>query len=346
MFAGACVTPWNPYSARELAKEIAIFKPDVVHAHNTFPLLSPAVFHGIGSSAATVLTLHNYRLLCPAAIPVRDGKVCTNCIEQRSILPSVRYGCYRASRLATLPLAFKIALHRQLGTWQTEVDAFIALSAFQRNLMIKGGLPGAKLYIKPNFYPGDPDIIPFCQRTGQVVFVGRLSSEKGVQTLIKAWQNWGGQPPELLIVGDGPLKADLELQAQGLPVRFMGHISAEEAQQVIAQARLLVLPSECFEGFPMVVREAFAFGTPVAVSNLGPLSDIVQENQNGVLFEPANPASLLSVVRSVWSNHVLLAELSRGARQAFDTFYNENANYQLLMQIYQRAIDANQRRTV
>lgn len=339
---GAAAVPWNPFAAAALHKIVDDFQPDVVHAHNTFPLISPAVFHAIGRRAARVLTLHNYRLLCPAAIPMRDGKVCTDCIQQRSTLPALQHGCYRGSRLATLPLATNVALHRRIGTWQHQVDAFIALSEFQKQLMTQGGLPSAKLHVKPNFYAGDPLVVPFQQRLDYVVFVGRLGQEKGVHTLIEAWRGWGEHAPELRLVGDGPLLEQLQKQAQGLRVRFMGQVPANEAQAQIANARLLVLPSEWFEGFPMVVREAFAFGTPVAVSRLGPLPSIVDHGVNGVVFEPANAASLLSVVQSALADPASLTAMAVGARKAFDVLYNEQANYHMLMDIYQQAIAVNQ----
>lgn len=339
---GAAAVPWNPFSAAALREVVGDFEPDVVHAHNTFPLISPAVFHAIGRRAARVLTLHNYRLLCPAAIPMRNGKVCTDCIQQRSTLPALQHGCYRGSRLASLPLAMNVALHRRIGTWQHQVDAFIALSEFQKQLMMHGGLPSSKLHVKPNFYAGNPTVTPFQQRLDYVVFVGRLGEEKGVHTLIEAWRRWGESAPELRLVGDGPLRAQLQKQAQGLRVRFMGQIPANDAQAQIANARLLVLPSECFEGFPMVVREAFAFGTPVAVSRLGPLPSIIEHGVNGVVFEPANATSLLSVVQSALVDSAALAAMAFGARQAFDVLYNEQANYQMLMDIYQQAIAVNQ----
>lgn len=341
---GALSTPWNPFSARALAQTMAEFRPDVVHAHNTFPLLSPAVFHTIGKQSATVLTLHNYRLLCPAGIPMRDGQVCTECIIRKSVQPALRHGCYRGGRIATLPLALNVALHRRLGTWQHRVDAFVALSDFQRRLMVEGGLPSDKMHIKPNFYTGQPAVVPFEARTGQVVFVGRLGCEKGVHTLLEAWQKWGHDAPHLKIVGDGPLRGELQRRAKGLAIEFTGQLSADDAQQAIAKARLVVLPSECFEGFPMVVREAFAFGTPVAVSRLGPLPDIVRHGESGVVFDPANATSLLQTVRDAWNAPGLLSRLAGGARGQFEARYNEQANYEILMNIYQQAVDRNRKR--
>ena len=145
------VTPWNFYVAQAIKKEVKEYSPDIVHVHNTFPIISPAIFHAVGNNAAKVITLHNYRLFCPAAIPMRDGKVCTLCIDNDSIWPALKYGCYKKSKLKTLPLAFTVALHKRIGTWTKKVDAFIALSEFQRELMVKVGLPEDRVYVKPNF---------------------------------------------------------------------------------------------------------------------------------------------------------------------------------------------------
>ena len=338
---GALATPWNPWMARAIRREIAHLKPAVVHVHNTFPLISPAIFRAIGGRAARVLTLHNYRLYCPAAIPMRGGKVCTECLEHRSPWPAIQHGCYRSSRVATMPLAINVGLHRALRTWEREVDAFIALSTFQAERMIEAGLPGAKVHVKPNFYPGQPSLVPWGGREDYVVFAGRLSAEKGVVNLLRAWRTWGEGAPHLKIAGDGELRPELERMSVGLRVEFLGQLNADDAQAAIARAKLLVLPSEWFEGFPMVLREAFAFGTPAAVSDIGPLPSLVRHNVSGVVFQPASPESLLRAVRAVWETPGLLERLGQGARSEFDAKYTEKANYAALMAIYQKAIDAN-----
>lgn len=339
---GAAATPWNPWAVRAIRQMVAYFRPDVVHVHNTFPLLSPAIFHALaGTGVARVLTLHNYRLFCPAAIPMRAGKVCTDCLDRRSVLPALQHGCYRNSRLATVPLALNVALHRAAGTWTKEVDAFIALTEFQRQRVVDAGLPASLVHVKPNFYPGNPVVVPWAQRQPYIVFAGRLSAEKGVATLLRAWQQWGAKAPELRVLGGGELRGELERMAAGLQVRFLGQLSAAEAQQQIAEASLLALPSECFEGFPMVVREAFAFGTPVAVSDLGALPSIVQHGESGVVFKAANPASLQQELRQAWCTPGLLEKLGRGARAAFDANYTEDANYRTMMKIYVNALKRN-----
>ena len=269
---------------------------------------------------------------------MRQGKVCTACLDARSPWPALRHGCYRSSRLATLPLAANVGLHRALGTWTNEVDAFIALSDFQRKLMTDSGLPASKVYVKPNFYPGMPAVVPWESRAPYVVFAGRLTLEKGVEILLRAWRAWGAAAPELRLAGDGELRPHLERLAEGLPVRFLGQISAEEAQAQISGARLLVLPSLWFEGFPMVVREAFAFGTPVAASDIGPLPYIVRRDYSGIIFAPGDPGSLLSELRRAWETPDLLPELGRGARKEFEAKYTEAANYDGLMGIYRGVV--------
>jgi glycosyltransferase involved in cell wall biosynthesis len=186
----------EPWSARAIRQAVARFLPDVVHVHNTFPLISPSIFHALaGTGVARVLTLHNYRLFCPAAIPMRAGQVCTDCLDRRSVLPALQHGCYRNSRLATVPLALNVALHRAAGTWAHQVDAFIALTEFQRQRVVDAGLPASRVFVKPNFYPGNPAVVPWGQRQPYVVFAGRLTAEKGVATLIRAWQLWGPRRP-------------------------------------------------------------------------------------------------------------------------------------------------------
>jgi glycosyltransferase involved in cell wall biosynthesis len=340
---GALATPWNPFMARAMRLAVERFAPDVVHAHNTFPLISPAIFQAVGQRAARVLTLHNYRLFCAAAIPMRAGQVCTDCLERRSAMPALRHGCYRGSRPATLPLALNVALHRRLGTWTREVDAFIALSEFQRERMTAAGLPGARVHVKPNFYPGDPVVVPWAMRRPCAVFAGRLGAEKGMETLLHAWLRWGATAPELRIAGDGPLRERLVALAATAPqvrIRFLGQLAPEAARAEIAQARMLVLPSEWFEGFPMVVREAFAFGTPAAVSDLGPLPTIVRHGENGVIFSPADPASLVQVLRTAWEDEAGMMRLAQGARHAFEQHYTEHANHEMLMKIYRHAIES------
>jgi glycosyltransferase involved in cell wall biosynthesis len=347
LLRGAAATPWNPWAARAIRREVEAFRPDVVHAHNTFPLLSPAIFPAVGLRAARVLTLHNYRLFCAAGIPMRDGRTCTECLDRRSVYPALRYGCYRGSRAATLPLAANVALARALSLWERHVEAFVALTGFQRRLMVEAGLPAERVFVKPNFYPGSPEVVPWAQRRPCVVYAGRLSEEKGVRYLVDAWAAWGADAPELRVVGDGPLRGALQEEARATGadrITFLGQLPPEAAEREIATARLLVMPSISFEGFPLVLREAFAFGTPAAVSDMGALPDLVERGRAGVVFQPRDSASLLDGVRAAWSDPVGLEARSAVARRAFEAKYAEPENYRALIQIYAWALDSSSRR--
>jgi glycosyltransferase involved in cell wall biosynthesis len=336
ILAGGLATPWNPFAARAMRRLVATFRPDIVHVHNTFPLLSPAVFSA-ARGAGRVLTLHNYRLACPAAIPMREGRVCTECIDRRSVLPAALYGCYRGSRMATLPLVANIALQRMRETWTRDVEAFVALTEFQRDKMIQAGLPADRIWVKPNFFPGDPAVAPFDERPRRVVFVGRLSEEKGVDDLVTAWLRWGREAPELRLIGDGPLRAALSARAANAPnVRFLGQLPHAETRREIGMARLLIFPSRWFEAFSLVLSEAFAFGTPSMVSDLGPLPGLVGGGQ-GTVFRAGNVFDLLEKTQALWADGERLRLMSTAARGAFEFSFNEDVNYSLLMEIYERA---------
>jgi glycosyltransferase involved in cell wall biosynthesis len=340
---GALSAAWNPFMKRRLRRIIEKEQPDIMHVHNTFPLLSPAVFYAAkGFFTATILTVHNYRIFCAAGIPVRNEIVCTECLDQCSVIPALRYGCYRNSRLATLPMIAMIALHRKLDTWGRHVDAFIALTDFQREKLIEAGLPKDRVYVKPHFYPDPPAPVAWQERQDRVVYVGRLGAYKGVHLLVEAWQQWGSDAPKLEIIGEGPERKQLEQMAATGPwpdqrISFVGQLSFLEAQARLAKARLLVLPSLCFEGFPMVIREAFALGVPVVASRIGALEEIVDHGKNGVLFTPGSSEDLLASVKKIWKGREL-ESMARAARETFEEKYTAEKNYRQLVDIYEKAI--------
>lgn len=343
LLQGALATPWNPFSAAALRQVIVRERPDLVHVHNTFPLLSPSIFsaaHGLG--VPTVLTLHNYRSYCAAGIPMRDSLPCTECLDRRSVLPALRYGCYRDSRLATLPMAAMIGLHRSLGTWQRHVDAFIALTAFQRDKLVAAGLPAERVHIKPHFYPAPPVPLTSQERVDKVVYVGRLGPEKGLLALLEAWRLWGDRAPLLEMIGDGPDRAALEssIAKAGLGDKIVlaGQLAFAQTQAQLATARLLVLPSLCYEGFPMAIREAFALGVPVAGSRLGSIPCIVADGRTGVLFAPGDPSDLCRVVSEAWGDGPRLQVMGEAARMEFEDKYTADRNYASLKEIYGAAL--------
>jgi glycosyltransferase involved in cell wall biosynthesis len=337
---GALSAPWNPIAAGAMRRAVQAFRPDVVHVHNVFPMLSPSVLHAVARPTALVITLHNYRVVCPAAIPLREGRPCTECLERRSAIPSLRYGCYRGSRLATLPLALSVELQRIRRTFSTKVDAVICLSDFQRDLLARAGLPEDRLVVKPNFLSETEAPVPWSGRRDAVVFVGRLSAEKGVSDLLEAWRLWGRDAPELRVVGDGEQRAELEATSQLLPgarVHFLGKLPRRAARDEIAHARLLVVPSTWYETFGMVVLQAMEAATPVAVAEIGSLPEIAGE-EGGLTFPSGAPRVLRDRVQAAWQAPDRLEALGRGGRARFERTYTESRALERLMEIYSAAM--------
>jgi glycosyltransferase involved in cell wall biosynthesis len=338
---GALSTPWNPFAARRLRALLERERPDVLHVHNPFPLLSPAVFHAArGLPVATVWTLHNYRPFCAAATLMRNGSPCTACIDQASPLPGVMHGCYRGSRAATVPLAAMIALLRHNGTLAREVDAFVVLTGFQREMVVRAGLPAGRVHVKPNFREAPPPVVPWREREPRVLFAGRLGPEKGVRVLLDAWAGWSGAP-RLEIAGDGPERAALEARARahgiGDRVRFLGQLTPGEVDGRMAGASLLAVPSLCFEGFPLVIRDAFAAGVPVAASRIGALERIVEDGRTGLLFAPGDPGDLRRRLAAAWADPPRLESMGAAARATFEARYTADRSYEALLAIYEAA---------
>ena len=343
MLIGAILTPWNPFARKSLACLVAKFEPDIVHVHNVFPMLSPSIFSGISKKTCVIYTLHNYRTVCPAGIPYRNNRVCKKCIEKKNSIFSVVFGCYRNSRIASIPLAVKVSLHRFLDTWNKHVHGIIVLSEYQRLIMSKSGIEDKKLFIKPNlirmgFDKHSPKIDPrFC------VFVGRLSAEKGIHTLIETWKKYGDLLPLLKIVGDGPDYSKLVASAAGLQIEFLGNCDWPEVRKTIAESSLLIAPSQCIETFGVVLCEAFSVRTPVAASDLGSYPSIVRHDYNGKLFSPGDLEMIKNSVLGIVSDNEMYMNFSQNAYQTFVDYYTEGENYRLLMQIYQSQIQLQNR---
>ncbi|WJR77314.1 glycosyltransferase family 4 protein [Bradyrhizobium sp. NP1] len=330
-------TIWSRQAFATMRSLIATHRPQVVHFHNTFPLISPAAYYAAhAESVPTVQTLHNFRLVCVNALLFRDGKPCEQCLDKTIPWHGVAHSCYRDNRGASAAVAAMLAAHRLLGTWRDAVDAYVALSEFSRRKFIAGGLPADKIAVKFNFTYPEPG--PGSGDGGYAVYVGRLSTEKGVQTLLKAWQSLGVTVP-LKIAGDGPLAPSVrEAVAQNAAIEWLQGIPHERVYELIGAAAFLVLPSQCYEGaLPRVVIEAFAKGTPVVVSAHGAMTEIV-DGSNGVCFAPGNPEDLAAKVRCLGSDTATLRQMRRGARETFDRNFTAAANHRALLAIYARAI--------
>jgi glycosyltransferase involved in cell wall biosynthesis len=326
----AARTVWNPAAYREIRSLIRAESIELLHAHNTFPILSPAVYYAARAEGVPVVqTLHNYRLLCPAATFFRAGAVCERCLGRRIPYAAVVNRCYRRSTGASLTAAAMLAGHRAAGTWQTKVDAYIALTSFAKNKFVEGGLPARRIAIKPGFIE-DPG---YGSGTGRyALFLGRVTEEKGVDVLCRAWSRLGGMLP-LKVAGDGALRSSL----QAVPgVEYLGHCSHARALELLKQAAFLVVPSLWYEGFPMTVVEALACGTPVVASALGSLNELIEDGANGLRFAPGDAAALVSCIESGLECG-RFAGMRGGARVCYEQNYTAKRNYDILMQIYSAA---------
>ncbi len=332
----AAVTLWNREAYTRVREAIRLHRPDILHVHNTFPLASPAVIHAAKAEGVpVVMTLHNYRLLCVNAFLFRQGQVCEACLGR---LPwrGALYGCYRESRAASAVVAGMITLHRALGTWSL-VDRFIALTEFARQKFIEGGFPPEKISVKPNFVHPDPG--PGEGRGGYALFVGRLSPEKGLGTLLMAWERLGGKAP-LKIVGDGPLAPEVQEAQKRIPgVEWLGRKAPEEVYALMGEASFLVFPSEWYEGFPKVLAEAFAKGLPVLASALGSQGSIVDHGRTGLHFRPGDPEDLAAKVEWLLAHPNELARMRKEARAEYEAKYTAEENYRQLMAIYQTVLE-------
>jgi len=324
-------------SKQQVRAEIARFLPDVVHVHNFFPLLSPSIYHACREARVPVIqTLHNYRLLCANAYLFRDGKVCEDCVGKRFPWPGVVRGCYRGSKAGTAVVATMQSLHRTLQTWTKMVDTYIALTEFARQKFIQQGLPAEKIAVKPNFADSEPS--PSKGQGRYALFVGRLSPEKGIDKLFHAWERIGERMP-LKIVGEGQLANTVAEATQKLRgVEWLGRQSKEQVLALMQDAQILVFPSMWYEGFPMVITEAYATGLPVIASNLGVSSSLIKHGRTGLHFRPGDPEDLAAQVEWVLSHPTELAQMRLEARAEFEAKYTAERNYQMLMNIYEQVI--------
>lgn len=331
----ARVTLWNSTTWRELRAYIRRERPDIVHFHNTFPFLSPAVYDACKDAGLPVVqTLHNYRLICPNALLSRNQRPCHDCVGKHTPWPGVIHACYRSSRLQTAGVAAMLAFHRWRTTWLTQVDCFIALSEFARQQFIAGGLPAAHVVVKPNFVHPDPGT-----KTGPgqyALVVGRLSQEKGIHTLVQAWRS--GLDFPLKIVGDGPLMPEVRqlVHEHHLHhIELLGQRPHQEILSLLKGARFLVFPSEVYENFPLAIAEAFACQVPIIASRLGSMAEIITDGCTGLLFEPFCAEDLAAKATWLWNNPDLAEQFGKAARAAFEAHYTAAINYHQLLTIYQ-----------
>ena len=333
----AARTFWATDSVARLRSLLRREKPDLVHFHNTFPLISPAAYYACHQEGVPVVqSLHNSRLICPAATLYRNGSACEDCLGKTVPWPGVVHACYHNSRLQTAVVAGMLAGHRVLGTWQEQVDAYIVFTEFFRQKFIEAGLPPEKIFLKPHFLSTDPGMK---QNDGDyALFIGRLVPEKGVATLLKAWESLGHVP--LWVAGAGPMEQDVRrFSLTDQSIHMLPYLSQKECFDVIKGARFLVWPSGA-ETFGLVAIESFACGTPVIASRSNAMAELVEDNKTGLHFEAGDPEDLAAKVAWAWTHPREMAAMGRAARAEYKSKYTAERNYELLMGIYSHARSA------
>lgn len=325
------------FASRKLVREwVNEVKPDVVHVHNTFPLLSPSILHELHAlGIPTVVTLHNYRLVCANALLLHEGSACNKCVTG-SAWNAVKHSCYKDSKIASGIQATRRVVHDWLGTYSKKVDAIIVLSEFARDIFAQSGIPQDKMFVKPNFVMPRP--VKAAEKKNRVVFVGRLVEEKGVDRLVEAWKLADLMGWELHIVGEGHMREQLESMVSGRKdVVFHGWKSQSEVRDLMADSKWLTMPSVCYEGFGMVLVEAFSEGTPVIVPQLGVMPEVAGHGQRGMVYDQTVEGLAQALRTASAMPEEKYEELVMAGQDATDGEYASDSNLLMLMSIYRTA---------
>lgn len=330
-------TVWNRRTYEEVSELIRRETPDVMHAHNTFPLISPAIYDAAADAGvAVVQALHNYRPMCVGGVLLRDGQRCESCVGKRWATAGIRHRCYRGSLAASAVAAGLNLANWRRRVWTERVDRFIVFSRASRESYLAGGFPEERLELNPHFVELSQS--PSERWDQAFFFVGRLSPEKGVACLLEAWKSFPGSW-KLRVVGEGPLESDVAAAAQrDSRIEFLRTIPREQMLETMARSAAVIFPSICAETFGRVPIEAYAVGVPVLASRLGGPLDIVEPSRNGDFFEPNSPVSLSQTLeRFSAMPEDVVSGLRREARKTYLSRYTAEHNYQRLQQIYERA---------
>ncbi len=342
--ATATTAVWNGATYEELRRLIRTTRPDVAHFENTFPLVSPAAYYACHAEGVPVLQmLHNFRIVCPSAILYRDGQVCEDCLGKRFAWPGVRHGCYRGSRLGSAVVATMAAVHRGIGTWTREVDAYGAPNRFVHAKFLEAGFHPDTLHVHPYFLSSTPAAGDGAG--GYALFAGRLTPEKGIRTLLRAWEQLGPEVP-LKILGAGAEATSVAEAAARCPwIEWLGWRPVEEVQSLAGAARFAIIPSVWYETFHRMHLDAFAKGTPVIGSNLGSMQAIIDHRRTGLLFQPGDADDLVRQVRWLLASPPeVYAQMRVAARHEFEAHYTAKASHDRLIGIYAAARERMARR--
>jgi glycosyltransferase involved in cell wall biosynthesis len=328
---------WSSRSHRNIKSVLKREKPDIVHVHNFFPLISPSLFHAVNEFyIPTVWTLHNYRLICAEGQFLRNQKVCQECLN-KSRWKGAIHACYRGSHAAGGLIVVMNQIHKWLGTWDNAVCFYFALTEFGKGIFVKAGLKPEKIVIKPNVIYPEPLERQESEIDDYALFLGQISAKKGVEMLVDVWQSIGCK---LILAGGGPLLDPLKAKAlkENSDVMFLGSVEHSKAIELLRRARFLLLPSLHNEGFPLVISEALAVGVPVIASRISPLPELIEDGRTGLLFESGNGEDLRAKICEAMSDRRKMIDMGHAGRKVYDARYNVRENYRILIDTYEMAI--------
>jgi glycosyltransferase involved in cell wall biosynthesis len=328
---------WNTQEADRVKDLIRSTKPDLMKVDNFFPLLSPSVFAAAKAMGVpTALSVRNYRLICPSANLFRDGHVCTTCVGSKVALAAIQHRCYRQSYLQSAAVVASNAYAHLRGIWTDSVDRYIAVSSFVKQQLVAGGFPAEKIIVKPNFISdsgvGDGS-------GGYGLYVGRLTEEKGVRSLLNGWSDVP-PPVSLKIIGDGPLESLVRQGSEADPrIEYLGRKSLAEVCDYLAKAAFLIFPSTWYEPFGRTIVEAYCKGTPVVAAFTPPMKAMIDDGVTGFLYNAADNKGLSSAVSILMADSERLNLMRTQARNKYLAAYTEDQNYRQLMDIFHQCIN-------
>jgi len=336
-FKTALKTLWSKDTVEGMTALINDFRPHIVHVHNTFPSLSPSLYWAAARTGTPIVqTLHNFRLLCPQAMLLRNGSVCENCVGH---VPwqAVLHRCYHHSLAQSAVVAGMLTMHRSLGTYSRKIARYIALNEFCRRKFIEGGLPANRISVKPNFADLPPPDLKSPRAGG--LFVGRLSQEKGIDLLLAALRLMPRDivMPDVLVIGEGP---EYERVSGHPNIRMLGWLQQPQLFDAMRGSSYLILPSVWYENSPRTLIEAFGCGLPVIASRLGALAELVDHGRTGLLFDPQSPSELAQTIAWAEAHPEAMRAMGSHARREFEARYTPDRNYSRLLGIYRQTLDS------
>lgn len=314
---------------RDIKKIVKEKKIDIVHIHNTFPLISPSIYSASKKAGAKVVqTVHNFRLLCPAATFARDNKICEDCVN-KGLLNSIRHNCYRNSKLQTIISASMLKFNRIIGSYK-KVDAYIALTEFNKE-KLSSLIPKEKIFVKPNFCEKlSIPIVPIEERE-YFMFLGRLDKLKGINLLVEAWKEIKGE--ELLIVGTGPEEEYLKKYINDnniKNVKLIGYKKKDEAMKLLSKAKALIFPVQWYEPFGLVLIEALKLGVPIIANDIGSIFEIINNDKLGIIEKINSPIDIKKMVYKFLRRYNYYNNLDENFKNKYET----RNNYKIIKQIY------------